>query len=391
MKTERNNLFTCTELPEKERRNLTIFELIRKKGLISKPEISKTTGINIVSVSNYIESYIAKQLVSERESDVSSGGRKPELVELNKKDRFVIGVDVGPGGTSVALADLEAKLLTKAARLKLDLNDAPAMSSSIADAIEDVLKKSALDAARISAVGIAVADGRYISLGENINKRLGVDVFLGGTAQCAAFGERWLINSIGNDDILYIHSDLGRGIVIRGCMCFGAVGNSGEIELDGNNGGPGAHNEFVDELKYLRPWSSVLGVIESARTQVARGIGTRIIDEASGRIDNISVAAVINAARGNDAMASDILKQVGTNLGVRIAYLINVFRPKAVIIGGGIENAGDLILDPIKSMVKRFAFAKQAHHIKIQSGTLGDDAACIGAAALAVREVFLRA
>lgn len=391
MKTERNNLFTCTELPEKERRNLTIFELIRKKGLISKPEISKITGINIVSVTNYIESYIAKSLVSERESGISSGGRKPELVELNKTDRFVVGADIASAGASLALADLYAKPVTKAARVNLNSNDTNAISESVLLALEDLLKRSSVEAGRISAVGIAVADRRYIGIGDSISKRLGIDVFIGGRAQCAAFGERWLDNDIEADDILYVHSDLGRCIVIRGSTCFGALGNQAEIELDGNNGISGDNTEFAEELKYLRPWSPTLGAVAAARAQVARGVGTKIVDAAEGRLDNISVETVINAARDKDAMASDILNQVGTNLGVRIAYLINAFRPKKVIIGGGIESAGDLILDPIKSMVGRFAFAKQAYRVKIKSGALGDDAVCIGAASLAVREVFLRA
>ncbi|MBP7056812.1 MAG: ROK family protein [Candidatus Omnitrophica bacterium] len=392
MKTERNNLFTYKDLPEKEKRNLAIFDLIRKKGLISKPEISKATGINIVSVSNYIENYIAKKLISEKESGVSSGGRKPELIELNKKDRFVVGVDVGLNGTCITLADLEARPVKKSAISGKIAGDLTTLSANILSNVEDFLKKSSLDLASLGAIGLAVFDGRYLDVAPAISKRLGIDVFIGGAAQCAAFGERWSWEGHENEDLLYIHSDLGRGIFIKGSECFGAVGANSEIGSIENTGTYAeGDNEFGDELNYLRPWSPVLGVVASARAQVSRGIGTKIVDAASGSLDNITVSTVISAAKENDKVASDILKQVGTNLGVRIAYLINALNPKIVIIGGGIESAGDIVLDPIKSIVNRYAFTKQAGRVKIRSGVLGADAVCVGAASLAVREIFLRA
>ena len=83
-KTEikRSNLFKLKGLSEKEIKNLEVLELISKKGVISRTDISKITGINIVSISNYIKDYIDRKLVDEKGLDVSSGGRKPELVEL---------------------------------------------------------------------------------------------------------------------------------------------------------------------------------------------------------------------------------------------------------------------------------------------------------------------
>lgn len=391
MKTERKILFTCTELPEKEKRNLAIFELIRKKGFISKPEISKITGINIVSVSNYIENYIAKHLVSERESEVSSGGRKPELVELNKKDRFVIGVDAASGGACVTLANLEAKSVASTTLPRAGSDSAQDMTASIIAAIEEILKKAALDASLVGGIGVAVTDSRLVAALEAVGKRFGADVFVGGPALCAAFGEKWLNGGSDADDLLYIYSDLGRGIAVKGSKCFGAAGIYGEIKSSEDNCRLENNNDLEEEARYLSPWSSLLGAVAAARAEVSKGVGTKIVDAASGRIENITLDAIIKAAEDSDRVASDILKSVGVNLGVRIAYLINAFSPRTVIIGGGIEKARDLILDPVRMMVKRFAFAKHAGCVKIVPGSLGVDAVCLGAASLAVREVFLRA
>lgn len=392
MKTERNIFFTCNMLPEKEKRNLSIFEIIRKRGLISKPEISKITGINIVSVSNYIENYIAKQLVSEHESDKSSGGRKPELIELNKKDRFVIGVDVGPSHISATLTSLEAKAIGSATAPRKEADNARDTSASLMAVFEELVKKTTLDTARIAGMGIALPDSHLIDLKEDLEKRFKGDIFIGGPALCAAFAERWSNKDADSGDTLYIHSDLGRGIAIKNSECFGAIGNMGEIVSSGNSersddGG----SSFSEELRYLQPWSPALGAVAIARAEVLKGVGTKIVDFASGRIENISLDTVVKAAKAKDKIASDILRNIGTNLGVRIAYLVNIFSPRVVIIGGGIEAADDIVLDPILQMVKRFAFAKQASRVMIMPGRFGSDAVCIGAASLAVRELFLRA
>ena len=60
MKINKKRFFTLHGLSEKESRNLLIFELIRKRGVISRTEISKITGINVVSVSNYVNNYLGR-------------------------------------------------------------------------------------------------------------------------------------------------------------------------------------------------------------------------------------------------------------------------------------------------------------------------------------------
>jgi len=381
MKVEQSVLFSCDNLPEKEKRNLTIFELIRKKGFISKPEISKITGINIVSVSNYIENYVARKFVSEKGSDVSTGGRKPDLVELNREDRFVVGVDAHPGGVAAAVCDLGGRALAKVA-LPAAKAGADELSGRLGDAFEQVLKKAALGPDAVEAVGLGGEEASVLPAGAALGKRFGVAVFMGGAAQCAAFGERAFNGGVDADDtLLYMHSDLGYGIVIQGCVCFGAFAPDGKA----------GNGSFSDEIAYLRPWSRELGIAEAARAQVARGIGTKIVDAAEGRLENITTDSVIAAARKDDKVAADLIRSAGINLGVRAAYLINTFSPRTVIIGGGIEQAGDAVFGPLKNMVARFSFAKQAARARIVPGALGRESVSLGAASLAAREVFLRA
>src|SRR3989338_6009140 len=81
-------------LTDKGRKNLAILETIKRSGPISKADISKITTLNIVTVSNYINTFIESGLVIEKGLDVSSGGRRPTIIELNPRAYCVIGIDL---------------------------------------------------------------------------------------------------------------------------------------------------------------------------------------------------------------------------------------------------------------------------------------------------------
>jgi glucokinase len=90
-------------------------------------------------------------------------------------------------------------------------------------------------------------------------------------------------------------------------------------------------------------------------------------------------------------LALNIVESVALNMGLRIAYIVNLFNPQLVIVGGGPEKAGDMFFGPARKMVGKLAFRKHAQSIKIIPGALGEDAVSLGAAALAARELFLKA
>src|SRR3989338_1834858 len=92
----REEALRAERFTEKERRNLAILDIIRRTREVSRAEISRITHLNIVTISNYIDDYISKGLVLEKGLDISSGGRRPELLQLNPKYGYAIGIDLGP-------------------------------------------------------------------------------------------------------------------------------------------------------------------------------------------------------------------------------------------------------------------------------------------------------
>jgi predicted NBD/HSP70 family sugar kinase len=366
MKTGLACNFSFHELSDKNIKSLKILELIGKKGTISRTEIARITGINIVSISNYIKKYIDHRLIMEKGFAVSTGGRKPELVELDKGDSHVIGVDIGENAVSVVLSDIGFDIIAKANIPATDgLKSAVASACSL---IDEVIKKSGITPADIKAIGVGSCHDDYAFICKEIKKKFDIETFIGDQPSCAAFGEKSLNKNIPAGDILYIHSDRGYGVVVK------------------ENGSRIA----CDESKYLCPWNEALGAISLAKNDVTRGVGTKIVEVAKGRIENINEDVIIEAAKASDEVAMSITRLIGASLGLRIAYLVNLFDPKSVVIGGGIENAGNLILEPIKKTVKKLALKDRSNKVIIMSSQLGTEAISVGAASLAAREIFLK-
>jgi predicted NBD/HSP70 family sugar kinase len=376
----RKGFFTYHALSDKEIKNLSILELIRKKGPITRSDISKITDINLVSISNYIKDYINKKLVLEKGVEVSSGGRRPELVELNKEDFYVMGVDIGQQEIIATLTDLGINVMAKEKTPKPEGN-LEEVGDETVKLIQELVKKSKVSFEKINSTGIGISEAALLSIKDKLKEKLGIETFVGNDAACAAFGEKKLNPQADVEDLLYMHSEVGCGIIVKGDIYFGAGGNAGGMQV----------SEELKEAKYLKPWGIDLGITQAAKNEVKKGIGTSIVNLAKGDVSNITKDVVIEAARQNDEIALDIIEMAGMNLGVRIAYLVNLFNPEVVVIGGGIERAGELILDPIIKMVKKLAFAEQARIVKIIPSALGEDAVSLGAASLAVREIFLKA
>lgn len=388
IKAKREGFFTHT-LSDRDQKKLMIFELIRKQGPMARADISRITDINLMSVSNYVKEYMDRKLMTETVSSSSTGGRRAEVVELNGKGAYVAGLDIGESEARAVVTDLALNVVGQAV-----LGGLRDKKQEIASVAIGLLRK-ACEAANIKmdevvAVGIGVSsdDGELRS---EIEKVCAKETFMGPAASCAAYGEKKLNPEADVDNILYMYSDVGCGIIVRGDIYFGSAGSAGEMKLYEGSSKARGETVFLRDSRYLGPWTNDLKIAALAKNEIAKGIGTKMVALAKGHVEDVSLDVVVAAAIERDDIAVDIIQNAAKNLGIRIAYLVNLFNPEAVVIGGGMEKAGALALDPIRDMVTRFSFKEQSEAVKIIPSALGENAVCMGAASLTVREIFIKA
>jgi N-acetylglucosamine repressor len=388
-------------LSDHERKNLAILEVIRRGKSISRTDISRLTGLNIVTVSNYINDYIAKGLVVERGYDSSTGGRRPTIIELNPTYTHVIGVELSVQTIHVVLTDLEANIVASSKKARPN-EDAESVINCIAGSIDEVIKASKLDKSKIKGICVAASGlidkeagtvhstigttSVFLPINLSLERKFDINTFIENDATAAAYGEWTLSLDLDTKVMLYMFSGVGCGIVINGEVFRGATGIAGETSLKN-------HLEptelWIGKLSALGPWASHLGIPDDVKAKISQGVESKI-SKVVKSLDELTLDVIFKAAKENDKVAIEAIEMAGNTLGIRIAFLVNLLNPDVVVIGGGIEQAGSILLDSVRKAVKRWSFEEMAEVVKIIPARLGDNSVSLGAAMLVIRSVFSR-
>jgi predicted NBD/HSP70 family sugar kinase len=415
----RELIIKSDRLTEKERRNLGILDSIRRGGEISRADISKLTDLNIVTVSNYVSKYIKKKLVFETGLDISTGGRRPELLKLNKEYGYSVGIDLGSphltldSSITAVVLDMSGAVIAEQ-RIKKQKESFDRMTERILDMVDDLIRVSGISTADLKGIGVgiwgvidryrgtvryAVEEERIVSYTaflEQLEQRFDVPTVIEHDATLAAFGERWSGVGAGSaaENLIFLCSDSSCGLIIRGDLYFGATKSAGELNLNppdpGTDAGPDKCWASYDYGCCMRSRGIDLGIPRAVREAAENNVAEAeaILQIAGGSLDDIDFRSVIEAAGKGDPLAVRALEDAGNYLGSKIAFLINLFNPEVVVIGRGIEKAGDIFFSSVRKAVRKWAYDESVKVVKILPTSLGDKVVAIGAGALVIQDQF---
>lgn len=395
-------------LSDKERKNLAILEVIRKEGPISRTDISKVTEFNIVTVSNYVNHYIKKGLVVEGELDESTGGRKPVLVELNAKAGYIVGIGLNMLSIVGILADLSTNVVYEVRHERVPENTEKVINLLV-EMTTEIFQKSGVEPSKIVGVGIGlpgVIDERgrtvrwpgllgtkdvsvCVSIKEVFEQKFKIPCFVENDANSAVLGEKWLGLDREVRHMVYMFSGVGCGIMIDGEIYRGASGASGELGI--YSALPDHVKEIQAQEEQLGRWEMELGMLGKAKKILENGTPTKLRDLSGGKADQLRMKHIVDAVKANDPYAVKLAEEAGYALGKKIAFLINLLNPEVVVIGGGIEACGAVLLDAVKSAVKTWALEEAVNNVKIIPSAFGDKAVAYGVVGIVEREVFAQA
>ena len=408
----RDEDFTKVGLTEREKRNIEILEIVRKRGPISRPDISKEIGINVVTISNYIDDFIKHKLVFEKELDISEGGRRPVLLDLNPQAGYVIGVGLNLMNMVGVLVDLKGNIVSKTqiARPRASVKE---ISECVLDIIREILRRSKEYTMNIKGIGVGIAglvnkktgsihwpqkmDHYYayasvdLPLRELLEKEFSLPTLIENDATAACFGEHWLDLERGLKNVLYMFSGVGCGIMINGEVYTGANGYAGEVSI---------YNFKEQDLFscgagrdcFLKRWEIDLGMVDEIKELFTSNPASaeRFFALTSSSNTNVDLKSIFIAARAKDPLALKVLESAAIRLGIKIASLVNLLNPEVVVIGGGLEEAGEGFLNTVQATVKEWAFREITEDVKIIYSRLRENAVALGAASMVVEKVFAR-
>ncbi|MFC1480395.1 ROK family protein [Candidatus Omnitrophota bacterium] len=357
---------------DKEQLNLNIFNILKKETALSISGIAERACLSDDIVAEHINSCVKKGLLK------ISGSGEGEPVKFNSDFGNILGVGFSEETCVLTVMDLNGGIISKEQVGIRPLGELKGKNKEINDIIEKIGTSTRFRETEFYCAGVAVPERlKEINskspdiLAEGISHLFDCDVLVGMAATAAGYGEREFGAQTKGRDVLYMHSDVGNGVAIKSEMIFEA-----DEKADG------------EKKAYLRPWSQ-FNIVATARSLVNKGVGTDIVNMVDGDIDRITLGVVLNAAERNDELAEDLVKRSGLALGVRVAYLINMFNTDIVILGGGTEKKEGSFAQFVRESAKKFLFKDRADKLEIVPGVLGKEAFSVGAALLCRRELFM--
>jgi glucokinase len=309
------------------------------------------------------------------------------------------GVDVG--GTKIlgGVVD-DAGTIVEEVRVTSPATDPDAIQTAIAAVVLDLKSRHEIDSVGVGAAGyidktrstVMFAPNiawRDVNLREGLEKQVDLPVVIENDANAAAWGEFKYGAGADVDDLLLVTvgTGVGGGIVLDGSLYRGAFGVGAEIghmRLVPNGivcgcGNLGCFEQYASGSALVRDVRAAAVAADDPR---ARGL----VERAGGDPAAITGPLVTEAARDGDEFAVEALAQVGHWLGEGIASLTAVLDPAVVAVGGGVADAGELLLGPAReSFHHQLTGRGHRPELAIRSASLGNRAGLIGAADLARR------
>ena len=371
-----------------------VLNTIKAYGPIARAQVARRTGLSPATVTGITAELIGDDLIFEKATGDSSGGRRPILLALNPGGGYVVGIKLTEKQVIGAITDLEANVVAKQTD---DLQDhsPEAVVDQLATMVEELDELANISKKKLIGVGVGLAGivdsergvlrqspffgWNDLPLRDLLMQKVLVPVYIDNDVNTLTQAEKWFGGGQGVENFLTITvgRGIGMGIVVNGQFYRGYRGGAGEfghtvIDPDGPScacGKQGCLEAFVGDQ----------GLLRQAAEAFRKGDLSKPVN---------SVDHLLELARQGNPAAMEIYARAGKILGQAIANLINIFNPQRIIIGGEGVRAGDLLFTPMRSALACSVMPGLAEDTEIRIEPWGDDAWARGAASLVLRELF---
>jgi glucokinase len=320
------------------------------------------------------------------------------------------GIDIGGTNTKIVLASEQGKALisrqmptpvvSEKSPEKIDTLLIRNMKDFLDDPSTKKVLSGASDSHAIEGIGIGIAglidrkNGTVLQspnipalnglrLREKFETEFSLPVVLENDANIYAYGEKWIGagKEFDNFVMLTLGTGLGGGLIYKGNLYEGPV----EI----------GHMTIVPSGRYctcgsygcLESYASGRAIVDNAISSLEKGTESKLAKCCEGNFYKITPQTVYEMALDGDTFSREVFREAGQFLGIGIANLINIFSLDAVIIGGGLIGAWELLIDEVTKQVSKRAFKALSAKVSILKSALTKDAGSIGAAGLLLKKV----
>ncbi|MBQ9148282.1 MAG: ROK family glucokinase [Oscillospiraceae bacterium] len=309
--------------------------------------------------------------------------------------RYGFGVDLGGTTVKIAYFDETGAMLAKWEIPTVTEGGGSEILPDIAASIRQFIDQKDINRADIIGVGIGVpgpVDGKGVvnkcvnlgwgvfNIAESLSALVGFPVKAGNDANVAALGEYWKGGGKGAENMIFatLGTGVGGGIVIGGHLLHGAHGSGAEI------GHLVLNREETEKCNCgkrgcVEQYCSATGIVRMAR----KALETSNAYSTLRQHNPLTCKDIFDCGKAGDYLATQVLDQYYAYLGEFLANLCDVIDPEAVVLGGGVSKAGQMLLDGVRPHFDRNIF-HAARGARFALASLGNDAGAYGAFKLAL-------
>ena len=380
-----------------------ILEILFEYGPINRAEIARLSGLSVPTVMKITDEFSHSSLIRGVGKRESTGGRQPELLEINRDACCCLGLDVGRNRIKVVVMNLAGEIAIKRTILTGDTLPPEVLIYRMISLVREVLEETGRLKSRLLGIGIGMPGlldpdtgmvnfspdfgWEHVDLLGRFRHEFPCHIVIENANRVMALGERWFGAGKKADNFLCVNlgHGIGSALVFGGEVYRGNSGTSGEIghitlEKDGPLCECGNHG-------CLEALASGRAIAKQAGAMAAQGRGKRILELAGGKAEQIEAETVFAAAKEGDREAEELLDQAIGYIGIAAAGVVNLFDPELIIFEGGLMKSGDYLLPRLKAEIRRHQMRLAGRNVQILRGDLGEDITAMGAATLLLQNL----
>lgn len=310
-----------------------------------------------------------------------------------------IGCDLGGTNIKAGLVDIQSRQVLRSRSTPTQSHKGhESVLSRIAHLSQDLIQESDYQMDDIAGMGVSFPGMLDLSAGltkyltnfpghwrdipvvKILQEHLEVPVVILNDARAITYGEYHCGAGLGVDRLACyaIGTGIGGGLILDGQLLLGFEGSAGElghhtVDINGPRCGCGNYG-------CVETFASGPAISSMAEKAVRQGLTTTIGELVDYDLNRISSKVIAQAAEDGDEVAQEIWNTAGHYLGTGISNVLLSFGPQRVILAGGVANAGELLLDPIRKTIQERVYLMPQEKVEIALASLGVEAGILGMA-----------
>lgn len=374
-----------------------IIRIIYFKGPVSSAELTRNLPLSTPKINSLLQELIAEGLLKELGPGDSSGGRRPAIYGLVEDGFYIVGITINIYRTIISVFSASNREISGPHFVSVPMQRDFNLFARINEKLQEILNILNIPRQKIIAVGMEMPglvnqehgmNKTYFPEIENLHLKIAavfeIPVFFDNDARIRTFAEQQFGLARDRQNVLMVHADwgIGLGLILNRQLYTGKSGFSGEFgHIPMIENGELCH---CGKRGCLEAIASVAAIARNARRGLEAGHASLLSNLVEGDIQKVDANLVMQAARSGDQFSISLLTEAGQWLGKGITFLVQVFNPEVIIVGGKLAEAGQFLKAPINQALFTYANPDISNDTEVIFSVMGVKAGTIGAAAFAI-------